>query len=83
MQIQPIKCLEFGTSEDRGSTIALFRAGGCVGNTYMQMKLHHVTAQIPPTIKEKKKPEESMGSQHENINALEINVAANEVEKNS
>lgn len=50
----------FGTSEDRGSTIALFRAGGYVGNTYMQMKLHHITAQIPPIIKENK-PEESAG----------------------
>lgn len=52
MQIQPVKCLEFGTLEDRGSTVALFRAGGYVGNTYMQMKLHHITALILPIIKE-------------------------------
>lgn len=45
--------LEFGTLEDRGSTVALFRAGGYVGTTYMQMKLHRITALILPAIKER------------------------------
>lgn len=34
----------FGTLEDGGwLTVALFRAGGYVGNTYMQMKQHRLT----------------------------------------
>jgi len=59
-----------GTSEEEekveegsgGSTTALFRAGACVGSTYMQMRLHRITAQIPPSLK-KISEEESLGSQ--------------------
>lgn len=49
--------LDLSEQRTGGSTVALFRAGGYVGNTYMQMKLHHITAQIPPTsISKENKP---------------------------